>query len=581
MKKEKVKLPTENKRKLSLDSYSSSESEEDVKWNEVDSSENENFNCSVPKKFKKGEEAHLLHYAGNILYHSQDKEYYNQKQNYIKKFESKKLFKTVFREDQDSEFFKFNPAHTFQIESEDGGNVFSELIRCHRILHKSLKMELKNIASNKIDNSYVFASSFRFKNFSTHLENHKLSKASGKLEFYRQDMIPNLGSYDSDNETSKTLKKSWQELDFIDINAQIKKFFKTGGLDNNIEKINEIISLLFIAETNRNPATYITAPIFLELLAAEKINLKENNDSSNIKAFPMQMKGAVSGTRSLYKLHLEELKFKYDYLKGSTQESDSLFDKENKLFEKWLKFKQIKSKPKEWNPEIQKLILDWYGIAIKLEAAGDKKDNFGEDSEENISPHKNDQGFQKQEILVQNLIQKCIEYDKYHLSNFANSYDLNERKGFLESLKYWYIEPIVKILIDSKEELSEHSVLHILKLVLQDIECTHYGNTIFYGSGTSKDFLEINKIFYETTLTFKEIKRVFLTVDYIIKEYLSHIEHQETEIFGLSQESTQMTYNDFSYNQANYTNFIKYTQSHNDAYDNHQLEVAGDVSSFH
>ena len=131
------------------------------------------------------------------------------------------------------------------------------------------------------------------------------------------------------------------------------------------------------------------------------------------------------------------------------------------------------------------------------------------------------------------------------------------------------------MLINSKEELSEYSALHILSLVLQDIECTQYGNTIFYGSGTSKDFLKVNKIFYETTLTFKEIKKIFLTVDYIIKEYLSHITHQETEIFGLSQESTQITYDDFFYNQAYYTNSIKYTQSNNIDYDNHQSDLLG------
>ncbi len=529
---------------------------------------NNNNNLTNVNKF--------LHFVGSIVYHSQDSEYFVEKKNIIKFIQKKpSIKKTVFREDGDS--------HVLALKNQPSCEVSSakELILHRRLVDKSFKLELKNFKEAEQITPYTLSNQVHFSKFlPTRIENNTIGVSTkpepgNKKQLYRKSYIADLASYDSDKDDyQKTLKYRWKDINFVKMNSFLKKVFNGKDVslkDPNVETATEIISLLFVTETSRNSTTFFTAPIFLELLAADEINLTTMRFDDN---FPMAMKEAVAASRHLDFLHFDKIKDIYDYMKGGAEQGKKLLLKENELFFKWLKLKGIDSTPKQWGAEIQKLILDWYGIAVKLKAAGYKKEGFEEDDDEDISPHKNDQGFQKQEKLVQNLIQTCIEYDKYHLSDFANSCDLSERKGILETLKYWYIEPIVKILINSKEELSEYSALHILRLILQDIECTQYGNTIFYGSSASKDFLEINKIFYETTLTFKEIKKIFLTVDYIIKEYLSHIEHQETEFFGLSQESTQMTYNDFSYNQDNYTNSIKYTQAHNSDY---EKQLGGDL----
>ncbi len=419
-------------------------------------------------------------------------------------------------------------------------------------------------------------------------KNHELDISSDfSSTSKRTEKVLTLGDYKN---VSKKLTSSLNGLNepaekVVDLFKRILKgealYSKNLQSKNNtdhVKDLHDIVYLLFSCEPNRNPSALITNAMFLELV---KEGQYEFDDMA--EKMPMAIDGAIEiGRYFHYQSKTEKRVNDYGITKTKPKNTDEFVQRGKDLLEDWIKYCVI---GKDIGKEIQDLILRWYGIGIKLKAAGEKKEDFKEDSEENISPHKNDQGFQKQEKLVQNLIQTCIEYDKYHLSDFANSCYLSERKGILETLKYWYIEPIVKILINSKEELSEYSALNILRLVLQDIECTQYGNTIFYGSGTSKDFLKINKIFYETTLTFKEIKRIFLTVDYIIKEYLSHIEHQETEIFWLSQESTQMTYNDFSYNQANYTNVIKYindTTSHNfDYYNQQHVEVTGEIYSFH
>ncbi|WPY00088.1 hypothetical protein Megpolyxen_02006 (plasmid) [Candidatus Megaera polyxenophila] len=227
-----------------------------------------------------------------------------------------------------------------------------------------------------VKNPMDFATSFKFNKFSTYVENHKLAqKKNVKDEFYRQSKIANLVSYDSDNDTTPTIKKSWEEIDFKQINPILKNILISGQFPNktsigNIEKTKEIISLLFISETSRNPATFLTSLMFLELLAANELTIEDN-----INAFPMHLKRAVNASRELNDSYYNNFRFKYDYSKGEIKLSEDLKECENELFIKWLEFKDIqiysgKSKNKKWNDKeinnaLNELINDWYDIDLK------------------------------------------------------------------------------------------------------------------------------------------------------------------------------------------------------------------------
>jgi hypothetical protein len=103
-----------------------------------------------------------------------------------------------------------------------------------------------------------------------------------------------------------------------------------------IEKAKEIISLLFISETSRNPATFLSSLMFLELLAEGELTTEDN-----IRSFPMYLKGAVNASRELHNVYYDELKFKYDYSIGDVRLSENLKTLENNLFMRWLEFKEI------------------------------------------------------------------------------------------------------------------------------------------------------------------------------------------------------------------------------------------------
>jgi hypothetical protein len=88
----------------------------------------------------------------------------------------------------------------------------ADVIKFQRLNDKSLKLEQKNLKyHNEVTNPLNFATSFKFDQFSTYVENHKVApKKNVKDEFYRQSKIANLVNYDSDNDTTPTIKKSWR-----------------------------------------------------------------------------------------------------------------------------------------------------------------------------------------------------------------------------------------------------------------------------------------------------------------------------------------------------------------------------------
>ena len=356
-------------------------SKKEKEFYEYDSSSDEYSidSAAIVKKFNKGninevDKNKMLHFVGSKIYHSQDKAYYYEKRSKIKPIRSNldkstALFKTIFRQD-DSDTIDFNYLKEFLVYN------INDLIKQQRLLDKSLKVELKNFANplDPINTPQIFSTSFRFQNFSTHVENHKLAASISKGkegEFYRQPHIPVLTGYDSDNESSDTIKKHWKDIDFSIMNKHLKQTLKTGVIGKDTDKgnkefIKEIISLLFITETSRNSATYLITPMFLELLGRGEISLKKTKIADN---FPMAMKNAVSAIRALNAEYYEDLKSQYDYREGYIPDGRTLRENENKLFDKWLKFKQINlQETGQIVQAMEQLITEWYGIKVTLNA---------------------------------------------------------------------------------------------------------------------------------------------------------------------------------------------------------------------
>jgi hypothetical protein len=146
------------------------------------------------------------------------------------------------------------------------------------------------------------------------------------------------------------------------MNENIKQLFKGQKLNiknNEIEETNEIVSLLFIAETSRNPITYLMAPMFLELLADKILTIK------NLSFFPMSMKKAVAGSRALSKNNELFGDFKYDYFRGENTAQDSLMKSQVNLFIKWGQHKKCLFSIKKVADSLTKLTNDWYDIDCK------------------------------------------------------------------------------------------------------------------------------------------------------------------------------------------------------------------------
>lgn len=341
---------------------------------------NNNNNLTKINKF--------LHSVGSIVYHSQDSEYFAKKKNIIKSIQKKPpIKKTIFREDVDG--------HVLALKNQPSCEVSSakELILHRRLVDKSFKLELKNFKEADQKTQYTLTDQVHFSKFlPTRIENNTIGistkpELGDKKQLYRKSYIADLASYDSDKDDyQKTLKYRWKDINFVKMNNFLKEVFKGNDIslkDPNVATATEIISLLFVTETSRNSTTFLTAPIFLELLAAGKINLAAMRFDDN---FPMAMKEAVTASRHLDFLHFDEIKDIYDYMKGGAEQGKKLLLKENELFFKWLKLKEIDNTPKQWGEKIQKLILDWYDIAVKIRASGEKSDDSEQNSEDTVDP---------------------------------------------------------------------------------------------------------------------------------------------------------------------------------------------------
>ena len=318
----------------------------------------------------------LLHYAGYLIYHSQDIRYLELKKLYgLTQKRTRNYFTSCFRR-KDVTLDAFD--HGFIALRDFVGSSIKDMIANQRIIDKSLRFELKNLALAHIRDeiSLVAGSSSKYyvfntqhyltgQSFSTIALKHEIFKSFWKLEFKRTDHITTLKSYFSDSNQSGSIRSSWSGLNFKFINTEIRNLFKTGKFQQSgkddpkiREKISEIISLLFITESSRNIATYVTAPMFLEILEIEECDILSKE---SILSFPMSGIGAVDAFRALSdKIYKKEKR--YDYSRGDVRKLIDFLKKESQLYCDW------KSKYHKDNPNINdedaltQLIYRWYGI---------------------------------------------------------------------------------------------------------------------------------------------------------------------------------------------------------------------------
>ena len=248
----KNKNSKKNEKAKKFFEYDSSSSEYSIEVPAIIKNDYKKFTATKTNEKLEFDLNQSLHYIGSKIYHSQDTEYYRQKSieiKSIKQSKTKALFKSIFREDNST-------STNFSVVKELSVSNMSDVILQQRLLDKSLKVELKNFVnpSAPIKATQIFTTSFKFKNFPTHVENHTLAESKAetkKGEFYRKPHIPLLKGYDSDNESAEPIRKHWENIDFKTMNNLLKQTLKTGeytqDTKNYHEHIKEIISLLFIA----------------------------------------------------------------------------------------------------------------------------------------------------------------------------------------------------------------------------------------------------------------------------------------------------------------------------------------------
>ena len=230
----------------------------------------------------------------------------------------------------------------------------------------------------KYEKPYIqsFAVSYKFINdikprFITNIENIKLSTSTSENP-YRVSEIKTL-----DSKSNKPMVSSYKEIDYscwnyIDNNTLKSELKGTGiymlSYDQKIA-CEQIIGML-ACESSRNPTTYITAPMILELIDYEYANLEnEENKKSSIankifiKYFPMAQDKAVSISRFISKQLDGEDPSLQHCLDNGLETTNCV------LIKKFIKTE--KDLVKYWHDifpdkNINELVVDWYGIELNL-----------------------------------------------------------------------------------------------------------------------------------------------------------------------------------------------------------------------
>ena len=166
----------------------------------------------------------------------------------VKKFEVS-IEENLFRKREQKLYGQTD--RSFEHEVED----IADAIILKRLIDRSISYEIELIGEKSICHS-TYTNSFKFRNFTSNIEDHYFSKNGLH--------IANIGSL-----------SSYAQIDFDcfdTLNNNSIKYILTIGrcgteivVDNEISyKMSQMVSL-FLCETSRNPASFITIPMILEL----------------------------------------------------------------------------------------------------------------------------------------------------------------------------------------------------------------------------------------------------------------------------------------------------------------------------
>lgn len=324
-------------------------------------------------------EQRYLDCCGRYIYNSQDDD---------------EDLENIFRDNDEDNFASVNRNINIECSS------IKKLIKQQKIVNESLKLELgrQQELSDEHDKKYSssYSVSFKFEGFSTSSENHLINTRSGDTHGYRLAKIGTLGTYENIQYTC------WDGIDI----ANLKKALK--GEDIKIDEqealsLSQIVSL-FVCESSRNPSTFLTAPMCLELAEKEftsrKEKLEEKKESLSSKKntklgkekikkcdddleqldadkseiikgcifdyFPMVMKNATSASRHISNQinkfeNCEEFAHNYDNGRADINDADKLNERTLKLIKKWDKEESNKSK-EEFFYSMNSIVSDWYDI---------------------------------------------------------------------------------------------------------------------------------------------------------------------------------------------------------------------------
>lgn len=309
---------------------------------------------------------------GRLIYHSQIITDFDIKSFYSKKVVDEKTGKLISR----------------HIEIECF--CIKDLIKNQQLIDISLCHYLEEIYEKaKVDNTIYttsFSLSYKFPNFISNTENIVLNTSTSQKP-YRIAEVKTLGAY------TNMEYNCWNNIDNNKIKLLFKGQYNKDLSDKEDYAFSQIISL-FTCEASRNPTTYITAPMVLELAEyfyyyerredkkelALKLSQNQHQEielnqylteieilkekSSTIKMcferyFPMAIKNAVSGSRFIsneFNKYNEKYFHQYDNGRQNIKEAIELINKNKELTYLW----------KESFPDrqITDLVQDWYDIDL-------------------------------------------------------------------------------------------------------------------------------------------------------------------------------------------------------------------------
>jgi len=336
-------------------------------------------------------EQQYLNCCGRYIYNSQD--------------DNDGDLENIFRDNNEDNFASVNRNINIECAS------IKELIKQQKIVNESLKLELERQQelSDEFNKKYSssYSVSFKFSNFSTNSENSLINTRSGDTHGYRLAKIGSLGTYENIQYTC------WDGIDILNLKEVLKVEDIEVG-EQEALALSQIVSL-FVCESSRNPSTFLTAPMCLELAEKEfqsrkkkledkkeSLSLQKNSklgkeklkkcdeDLEQLEAdkseiikefildyFPMVMKNATSASRHISNQiskfeNCKEFVHKYDNGRADINDAEKLNERTLKLIKKWDKEEGNKSK-EDFFDSMNSIVLDWYDIDTKA-LLGDEYD---------------------------------------------------------------------------------------------------------------------------------------------------------------------------------------------------------------